>query len=67
MNSVNNGSSGNPNRKTDFGDEGRLKYGPIKRKTKSSRPSFDQVSLGSLFCPKSKKNTQTLKTLFVQS
>ena len=43
MNSVNNGSGNNPNRKMDFGDEGRLKYGPIKRKAKSSRPSLDQV------------------------
>ena len=38
---ANNGSGGL--RKIDLGDEGRLKYGPVKRKAKASRPSFDQV------------------------
>ena len=37
---TNNGSG---HRKIDIGDEGRLKYGPVKRKSKSNRPSFDQV------------------------
>jgi hypothetical protein len=40
---MNNGSGSMVNRKMDLGEEGRLKYGPVKRKSKSSRPSFEQV------------------------
>jgi hypothetical protein len=39
---TNNGSG---QRKVDLGEEGRLKFGPVKRKSKSSRPSFDQVRI----------------------